>query len=267
MTNEEYIILDGEKYIVTRTFDTGKYIFGRFDTLEEAIKKRDELDYDGWPLYEEFLADKEINKPHVIKIDGEYYEVYDPLKVKIVYTPNYQIDILDLLDNIEFIEESSNIPFPQSDDLNRFSYIGQILLKTDLNKENLKELNQIGNRIVSFYVSTGFYFHLFEKYKKDNKIYYKLSDKGRHIFELDEYQRNLNICKCILEHEILYKIFKDCLSNKSVSRNNIIDIMLQYDLNLNSMVTIKRRAQCISSWMHWIFNLMNGDESKQSTLF
>lgn len=267
MTNEEYILLCGEKYIVTRTFDNRKYIFGKFDTLKEAIKKRDELDYDGWPLYEECIVNEEIDEIHIIKINGEDYEVYSPLKSKIINNPNYKLDILKLLKNKDFIEESSNIPFPQSDDLNRFIYIGQMLLKTDLNKENLKELNQIGDRIVSFYISTGFYFHLFEKYKKDNKLYYKLSNKGRYIFELNEYDRNLNICKCIFEHEILYKIFMDCLANNSISKNNIVDIMLQYDLNLNSMVTIKRRAQCISSWMHWIFNLIKDDNTKQIKLF
>ena len=64
MTLEEYIILDGDKFIVTRTFDNDKYVFGKFDTLEEAIKKRDELDYDGWPLNDKFLVRK-IDEPHL----------------------------------------------------------------------------------------------------------------------------------------------------------------------------------------------------------
>ena len=173
---------------------------------------------------------------------------------------------MNLVENVEFIEESSKIPFPQSDDLNRFIFICETLLKTDLNKENIKQLNQIGNRIVNFYISTGYYFQVIEKYKNDNKIYFKLSDKGREIFELDDYNRNLNICKCILEHEILYKIFIDCLANNSISKDNIVDIMLQYDLNLNSMVTIKRRAQCVSSWMHWIFDLINAEDINQTKL-
>ena len=265
MIDEEYIMLCKEKYIVTRTFDTTKYIFGKFDTLEEAIKKRDELDYDGWPLYDECIVD-EIDCSDITKDDGDY-DVYDPSKVKIANNPNYKRDIMNLVENIEFIEESFNIPFPQSDDLNRFIFIGQNLLKRDMGKEDIKQSNQIGNRIVNMYTSTGFYFHVFEKYKKDNKLYYKLSDKGKYIFELDEYQRNINICKCILEHEILYRIFLDCMSNDSISKNNIVNIMLQYDLNLKSMVTIKRRAQCISSWMHWIFDLINAEDINQTKLF
>ena len=39
MINEEYIMLCNEKYIVYRTFYNEKYIFGQFDSLEEAIKK------------------------------------------------------------------------------------------------------------------------------------------------------------------------------------------------------------------------------------
>lgn len=259
MTTEEYILLVGGKYIVTRTFDNNKYVFGKFDTLGEAIKQRDKLDYDGWPLYPEFIVEEEIDQSHIIKIGSEDYEVYDPSKVKISNNSNYKRDVMNLIENIKFIEESSKIPFPQSDDLNRFIFIGQTLLKKDLNKEDIKKLNQIGNRIVNMYTSTGFYFHIFEKYKQDNKIYYKLSDKGRSIFELDEYQRNINICKCILEHEIFYRIFRECLEKKSISKENIVNIMLQYDLNLNSMVTIKRRASCVSSWMHWIFRLMGID--------
>ena len=235
------------------TLHAGKYFINN-ELVEEFITKY-------------YIGEDDSDKSNKIKIGDDYYDVYDPSKVKITKNPDYRRNILSLLGNRDFIKESPYIPFPQSDDLNRFIYIGQMLLKADLNKENLKQLNQIGNRIVSFYISTGFYFHVFEKYKKDNKLYYKLSDKGRRIFELNEYDRNLNICKCIFEHEILYKIFIDCLANNAISKNNIVDIMLQYDLNLNSMVTIKRRAGCISSWMHWIFNLINVEDTKQTKLY
>ena len=64
MTNEEYILHDGEKYVVTRIFDNKKYIYGKFNSLEEAIKKRDEIDFQGWPLDDEFL-DGRIDEPHL----------------------------------------------------------------------------------------------------------------------------------------------------------------------------------------------------------
>ena len=211
------------------TLHAGKYFINN-ELVEEFITKH-------------YIGEDDSEEPNKIKIGDDYFDIYDPLRVKITKNSHYRRDILNLLGNGEFIEESPNIPFPQSDDLNRFIFICETLLN-----------------------STGYYFQVIEKYKNDNKIYFKLSDKGREIFELDDYNRNLNICKCILEHEILYKIFIDCLANNSISKDNIVDIMLQYDLNLNSMVTIKRRAQCVSSWMHWIFDLINAEDINQTKL-
>ena len=250
MLDEDYISKKKDKYIIQREFEGIEYFFGEYSTIDEAISRKKWLDSHGWPVSKETL--KKIDE-----VNSNISEIYDPLKFNInTQNKSYKQDILNLMGNI--IEEDSKIPFPQSDDLNRFIFIGQCLFKEDLSKEDIKQSNKIGDRIVNMYTSTGFYFHVFEKYKKDNKIFYKLSDKGKVIFSLDEYNRNLNICKCILEHEIFYKIFMDCLSNNNINKQNIVNIMLNYDLNLKSMVTIERRAGCVSSWMHWIFNLMNG---------
>ena len=185
MINEEYIMLCNEKYIVYRTFYNEKYIFGQFDSLEEAIKKRDELDYEGWPLYDECIVD-EIDSSDINKKDDGDFEVYDPSKVKIANNPNYRIDIMNLIGNIEFIEESLKIPFPQSDDLNRFIFIGRTLLKKDLSKEEIRLSNQIGNRIVNMYTSTGFYFHVFEKYKNDKSAFlFSINKKKKYIARND----------------------------------------------------------------------------------
>lgn len=270
MFDNEYISKKNGKYLIKRNFDGVEYFFGEFSTFEEAISKIDWLDSHGWPVSIEVLEkvnsfNSSKNEEKSVNVNLSNFSerddvVYDPLKFNCnSLNKSYNNDILKLAEGIDFIDEDLRIPFPQSDDLNRFIFIGQHLLEKDLNKEEIKQLNQIGNRIVNMYTSTGFYFHVFEKYKKDNKIFYKLSDKGKYIFSLNEYDRNLNICKCILEHEIFYRIFRECLVEKIVSKDNIINIMLQYDLNLNSMVTIKRRASCVSSWMHWIFRLMRID--------
>lgn len=188
--------------------------------------------------------------------DCEDSNAYDPLKVKIADNPNYRKDILNLIENIEFINESDNVPFPQADDLNRLIFIGQQLLKKDLTKDEVKGINKVHNRIVDMYTRAGFYFEIFEEYNSQNNVYYKLSIKGKSIFELDEYNRNMGICHCILEHEIFYRIFNICLENEEIKLDSIIKIMNQYDLKLNSEVTLRRRAGCVSSWMHWIFKLM-----------
>ena len=207
------------------------------------------------------------DKLHVTKMNGKYYEVYDPSKVKISDNPNsYRREIMNLAENINYVEESSNVPFPQSDDLNRFIFLGQHLLERDLSKKEIKRLNQVHDRIVNMYTSTGLYFKVFDKYKSDGEIFYRLNKKGKFIFQLDEYNLNIGICYCVLEHEIFNEIFFDCISKNEIKINNIVDIMLKYDLNLNSMVTIRRRANCVSSWMRWIFNLINGKDTKQIKL-
>lgn len=188
------------------------------------------------------------------------FEFYDPKTFVINKDKkNYKSDILKIIKDINFIKEDPKIPFPQSDDLNRFIFLGEHLLENDMSKDEIKQLNQVHERIVNMYTSTGLYFRVFEKYRKNNTIFYNLSDKGKWIFQLDEYNRNLNICRCIFEHEVFHRIFLVCFLKKMINKNDIVEIMLQYDLNMDSMVTIKRRASCVSSWMHWVFRLMGID--------
>lgn len=210
-----------------------------------------------------------IEENYVKSLSTDSVNVSNNPKVIDVYNPetfvlnkerrNYKSDILNLVKNIKFVEENPKIPFPQSDDLNRFIFLGNHLLEGDMSKEEIKEINQVHERIVNMYTSTGLYFGVFDKYRKDGKVFYKLSDKGKTIFESEEYARNLGICHCILEHKIFYRIFMECFLKKRITKNNIVEVMLQYDLNLDSMVTIERRASCVSSWMHWIFRLMGFD--------
>ena len=163
---------------------------------------------------------------------------------------SYKQDILNIANNIDFIEEDPS-------NLNRFIFICQHLMEKDLSKKEFKEINQVHDRIVYMYMGMGLYFKIFEKYKSDDQIFVKLNIKGKAIFELDEYYRNIGICHCILEHKIFHEVFMDCFNKQDINIDSIVEIMHNYDLNLNSEVTIRRRAQCVSSWMHWMFKLMD----------
>lgn len=262
MLDEEYISKKDGKYLIKREFEGIEYFFGEFLTIDEAILKKKWLNDHGWPVSKDILEkieSEELNNTASI--------IYDPLKFNCnADNISYKKDILSLVDNINFIKEDPKIPFPQANDLNRFIFLCQHLFKKDLTKEEIKKLNQIGNRNVNMYAGVGLYFKIFEKYSFEGKIVYSLNEKGKSIFKSDEYTQNMGICYCILEHEIFNEIFLDCLSKNEIKIDNIVNIMLKYDLNLNSMVTIKRRGSCVSNWMHWIFNLMNVVESKQTTL-
>ena len=207
-----------------------------------------------------FINDKMLINEFINKylVDSNSHEETPINQVDI--NNSYEKDILNILDGIVIVK-SPKIPFPQANDLNQLILIGSNLMDENLTKSSIKQLIGHHERIVDIYISSGLYLGIFEKYHLDDEIFYKLSIKGKSLFKLDDYNRNIGICHCILEHEIFYIIFNRCLENNEIRSDLIIEIMNQYDLKLNSDVTIKRRSSCVSSWMHWIFKLMYPNEN------
>ena len=87
MFDEEYIFQEGNKFVIKREL-MGKLInFGSFDSLEEAVNYRDELDFDGWPIPKE-NPDPSIIEENIQKISGDEYIVFRFIdKEKEVYGP------------------------------------------------------------------------------------------------------------------------------------------------------------------------------------
>lgn len=50
MMNEDYIFKEGNKFIIKRNIGGELITFGSFNTLDDAISYRDDLDNDGWPI-------------------------------------------------------------------------------------------------------------------------------------------------------------------------------------------------------------------------
>lgn len=74
MSEEEYIFKEGDKFIIKRDIGGKLIIFGSFNTLEEAISYRDELDHDGWPIpkkQQEAPIKEEYGK-YISKKDGKF---------------------------------------------------------------------------------------------------------------------------------------------------------------------------------------------------
>ena len=74
MPKEEYIFKEGDKFIIKREIG-GKLInFGSFNTLDEAISYRDELDNDGWPIpkNQQDIPIKEEYGKYISKKDGKF---------------------------------------------------------------------------------------------------------------------------------------------------------------------------------------------------
>lgn len=75
MFDEDYIFKEGNKFVIKREIN-GKLInFGSFDSLEDAISYRDELDFDGWPLPRE-EDESPIIEENIEKISDDEYIVF-----------------------------------------------------------------------------------------------------------------------------------------------------------------------------------------------
>ena len=75
MLDEDYIFREGDKFIIKRDIGGRLIHFGSFNTLDDAIKHRDELDFDGWPIPKE-NPDPSIIEENIQKISEDEYIVF-----------------------------------------------------------------------------------------------------------------------------------------------------------------------------------------------
>ena len=70
-------------------------------------------------------------------------------------------------------------------------------------------------------------------------------------------QRQLALCKCILEHEVFYEVFSHCQSGSIPDKNTIVQIMKQSNLyKVGSDSTYIRRASTVTGWINWMLDLV-----------
>lgn len=236
----KYIIQKDNLFIIQRKINNVLVDFGSFETLDEAISHRNELDRDGWPI--------RINNNEKNSFRNNHFSSYD------ISNKDMYFQILEIYNSIGLISEPK-IPFPQADNLNIFLKICEKLYGCgSLTKPEIMELFTIRPRQCNFYISVGLYLGLLEKYNGSNK----LSNYGVEIFSLDDNdEKNLKIVSLILKHKPFYDVFSEYLKkDKLPSANTIFRILKNNKLyNINSDVTLKRRSQTVRSWINWIVNL------------
>ena len=163
-------------------------------------------------------------------------------------------EIVNILNEVHFIEEPK-VPFPQADTFTRIICICEHLLNEDMSANEIIELNKFTSRQKDYYVNAAIYLSLIEKYRKDNKIFFKLSSRGIFIFELNEHERDLELCKCLFEHTVFHNVFSVYLLENSISLNDIVEIMYDHNLyNLNNRQVYRRRGKTVLSWINWVID-------------
>lgn len=161
-------------------------------------------------------------------------------------------EIVAILDEVTFIKEPK-VPFPQADTFTRIICICEHLLNGNMSANEIIELNKFTSRQKDYYTNAAIYLSLIEKYKVEKKVFYKLSDRGKFIFELNEYERDLELCKCLFEHTVFHNVFSVYLLENDIDLTEVIEIMYNHDLyNVNNPQIYRRRGKTVLSWIKWV---------------
>ena len=216
----------------------------------------------------EKITNKEIIPVMLIKHDNIFnfyvYEFenkdnYNSIKlVKIkryilgeVYQQIELSDITDVMSNTIFVEEDSNVPFPQADSFYRVLDFINTLSDSEMKISEIAELYEFDERQGSYYSAAARYLGFVESEHGG----YKLTESGKKLMNMDHKSKNLEIVKAIISHKPFYLALEQYMKNGCTDNKEIAESILNESPNVNSSETAKRRAQSVVSWIRWIVNL------------
>lgn len=154
-------------------------------------------------------------------------------------------------------KENAKTPFIQADSIDRIISLFENLYENPMSEEAIAKLMDFQPRQSNYYFNAGRYLGLFEKFSEDKQIFVKLTPLGNKIFKLNYKERQLQIVSLILEHKIFFELFNETISTGSLpSLQHIEDKILEFNILNCKNETSHRRAQSVSGWLTWIFNLI-----------
>ena len=207
--------------------------FGPFHSFEEAVKKCEEIENQNEKIERENLFKNEFN-------------LSDNLNDK-------ERIFLEIYNQVELIPEP-NIPFPQADIFEIFVEICKgIYSNESLTRDEIMGIFQINPRQYSFYISAGEYLGLIERSRNTTKT---LSELGLEVFSGDSEEIKLSLIYLILIHKPFYDVFGLYLRNREIpTKDEIFEVLKNNEIyNVDSEVTLKRRATSVRSWIKWIIS-------------
>lgn len=191
----------------------------------------------------EFKNRDSYNSINLVKIKRYILgEVYQQIELS---------DIMDVMSNIIFVEEDSNIPFPQADSFYRVLDFINTLGESEMKISEIAELYEFDERQGSYYSAAARYLGFVENQHGG----YKLTEYGKKLMNMDHKSKNLEIVKAIISHKPFYLALEQYMGNGSVNNSEIAKSIISESPNVNSPETAKRRAQSVVSWIKWIINL------------
>jgi len=170
--------------------------------------------------------------------------------------------------NIESIQEilyktrvtkEPDTPFPQADKFERVINLCELLnQKGFMTKEEITQNYDFDARQTDYYSNACKYLGLvdIDRDTENGQIGCSLTNKGKKIFKLNLFDRQIEFVKIIICHYAFHQALKCYLDNgESPSKNNIVEIMKKAKLyKVGSDTTYYRRASTVTGWIEWIMD-------------
>lgn len=169
------------------------------------------------------------------------------------------MDIQNVFDSVQLANEPDDIPFPQADDFERVINLCELLDEhQQLSRGEVTDNYAFNARQTNYYVDAARYLGLVEKNRDDGEVTYGLSSYGLRVLRMPYRQRQLELCKDILQHRAFYLTFQQSQQVGAVPRKQ--QIMENLDASTSdkmSETTLGRRSSTVRGWVEWIFRLIN----------
>ena len=169
-------------------------------------------------------------------------------------------DIRSVLAGTKIVPDGDT-PFPQADSFLRIiDLLGRLYNANEsLSKDEITLIYSFNERQTYYYVKAAIYLGLVTRKKKPKQeVTFSLSEYGYSILSQHPQKRNIELIKCILQHQT----FNDCLTawlakGESLSKEEIMYIMCQGNkkMAVGSNQTRERRASTVRGWIEWILRL------------
>lgn len=194
-------------------------------------------------------------------------DVNDYSSIRLVKRKNYIFggehttldDLADIFRQVPIVPEDASIPFPQANTFTRVIGVVESIWNSPhgfITLEDLSLSNDFVMRQAQYYSRAAIYLGLVEQVM-NNK--YVLTDLGEKYIQGKRRERNLLIAGQILEHQSFHAVFGQGLRRgaplNTEDTYNFLDSKKYYEAHL-SPSTRKRRASTISSWVRYLFDLV-----------
>lgn len=195
----------------------------------------------------------------------EFTDAYNYSSIRLLKQKNYsfedtkitEAEIWTLLEIAETVREPE-MPFPQADSFKRVIDLCNLARNGGLSKSFITEHYAFDARQTDYYSNAAIYLNLLEKVRKDDETWYYLTDIGRATISSGYKDRQLRLCKQILEHKVFNQATRYWLAKGDIpTKQELVGIMKTCELyNVSSESTFFRRASTIRGWLEWMSSLV-----------